>query len=86
MTSKEGGSLPCPIDGPPAPELRRMRATFPRGVGMPALRALAHAGFHDPDDLDGASMAALAALHGMGPKSISAIGVALAARGKALRP
>ena len=64
-------------------DVTQMRATFPRGVGMPALRALAGAGFTDIDSLDGASVSRLLALHGMGPKAISVLRETLAARGKA---
>jgi iron(III) transport system permease protein len=70
---------------PVAPDIDRMRATFPRGVGAPALRALAAAGFGDLDALDGASIAHLKSLHGMGPKALSVLEHALAARGKAFR-
>lgn len=66
-------------------DVHRMRATFPRGVGMPALRALAATGYSNLEDLDGASAAELLSLHGMGPKALCVLREALAARGKALR-
>jgi hypothetical protein len=50
---------------------------------MPALRALAGAGFTDIDSLDGAMVSRLLAPHGMGPKAISAPRETLAERGKA---
>lgn len=66
-------------------DVHRMRANVPRGVGMPALRALVAAGYSNLDDLDGASAAVLLSLHGMGPKAMGVLREALAARGKALR-
>jgi len=70
-------------DDPTRPVVAQMRATVPRGVGMPALRALAGAGFTDIDSLDGAMVSRLLAPHGMGPKAISAPRETLAERGKA---
>jgi len=57
---------------------------FPRGVAAPARRALASAGYHRLEDLNGASEAKLAKLHGMGPNALTALGEALAANGMRL--
>jgi hypothetical protein len=72
-------------DDPTAPSLDRMRSSLPRGVGMPAARALVAAGFSNLDSLDGSSAAYLLSLHGMGPKALGVLREALASRGKALR-
>jgi hypothetical protein len=50
---------------------------FPKGVGQPAIRALAIAGFSDFRQLSGKSEASLLKLHGVGPKSIRIIRQAL---------
>lgn len=59
---------------------------FPRGVGKPALRALLAAGLTSVEQLTQVSLAELAALHGMGPKSISMLRAALIAKGTDFRP
>lgn len=61
------------------------RATFPPGVSGPALRALDRAGVRTVADLREWSEADLAALHGMGPKALSALREALAASGGRFR-
>jgi hypothetical protein len=61
------------------------RAAFPPGLSGPALRALANAGIRSVADLPAWSEAHLAALHGMGPKALTALREALAARGEAFR-
>ncbi|MET9346912.1 DNA-binding protein [Streptomyces termitum] len=53
---------------------------FPRGVGAPATRALAAAGYTRLDQLAGVP----AALHGVGPKALRVLGEALAERGRSL--
>ncbi|MGE5603078.1 MAG: DNA-binding protein [Nitrososphaerales archaeon] len=58
---------------------------FPKGVAQPALRALASIGVTRLEDVTRFSEAELLALHGMGPKAVAAIKVALHERGKALR-
>ncbi|AGZ46066.1 hypothetical protein [Actinoplanes friuliensis] len=57
---------------------------LPAGIGAPATRALHGAGYHRLEDLNGASRAALAALHGVGPKALRLLDEALAARGLTL--
>lgn len=57
---------------------------FPSGVAAPARRALASAGYHRLEDLNGASEKELAKLHGMGPKALTALREALAAEGMRL--
>lgn len=59
---------------------------FPTGVGKPALRALLAAGLTSGDPLTQVSAAELAALHGMGPKSISVMRAAMVAKGVDFRP
>lgn len=56
---------------------------WPKGIGAPAQRALAAAGYHRLEQLDGVSAKALLKLHGMGPKAIRVLREALAARGLA---
>lgn len=53
---------------------------FPR-TSAPALRALANAGYSYLGELDGVPMAAILALHGMGPKGIGALRRAMAEHG-----
>lgn len=53
---------------------------FPR-TGAPALRALANAGYSHLGELNGVPMAAILALHGMGPKGIGALRRAMAEHG-----
>ncbi|MFF9145715.1 DNA-binding protein [Streptomyces sp. NPDC014861] len=56
---------------------------FPRGIGSPATRALAAAGYTRLDELSGVPTAELAALHGVGPKALRILGETLAERGLA---
>lgn len=58
------------------------RAAFPAGLPGPALRALSGAGIRSLGDLTRWTEADLAALHGMGPKSIRALRNALAESGR----
>ncbi|MFE9044963.1 DNA-binding protein [Streptomyces sp. NPDC012421] len=61
----------------------RPETDFPRGVGAPATRALAAAGYTRLAELSGVPEADLAALHGVGPKALRVLGEALAERGLA---
>lgn len=54
---------------------------WPKGIGAPAQRALAAAGYHRLEDLTAVTEADLAKLHGMGPKALGVLHEALAARG-----
>jgi predicted flap endonuclease-1-like 5' DNA nuclease len=58
---------------------------FPRGLGGPVLRALAHAGVRSLGELARWSEAELAALHGVGSKGIRILKDALAVQGRHLR-
>jgi predicted flap endonuclease-1-like 5' DNA nuclease len=58
--------------------------SFPKGVGRPAMRALASVGVTELDQLTRFTEAELKALHGMGPKALGLLKAALAVRGKAL--
>jgi DNA-directed RNA polymerase alpha subunit len=58
-------------------------SAWPKGVGAPARRALANAGFDHLDQLSRTTERELAALHGMGPKALRILGEALAERGLA---
>lgn len=58
---------------------------LPPGLGSPARRALARAGYKSLDQLATAKESDLYRLHGMGAKAIGQIRVALAARGQGLR-
>ncbi|MFE6224900.1 MULTISPECIES: DNA-binding protein [unclassified Streptomyces] len=57
---------------------------LPRGIGAPATRALAAAGYTRLDQLAGVPAAELAALHGVGPKALRVLSEALAERGTGL--
>ena len=57
---------------------------WPKGVGAPAARALAAAGFTDLTDLTGVTERDLAGLHSMGPRTVGTLEATLAERGPAL--
>lgn len=59
-------------------------ADLPAGIGQPAHRALAAAGYTRLDQLAGRSARELLKLHGMGPKALGRIRAALAERGQSL--
>jgi hypothetical protein len=54
---------------------------LPAGIGRPATRALALAGYTSLGQLAGVTEAELLALHGVGPKAIRVLRGALAERG-----
>jgi hypothetical protein len=56
---------------------------WPRGIGAPAARALAQAGYTHIDQLHGVASTELLKLHGVGPKAIRVLREALAERGLA---
>jgi len=62
----------------------KVESAFPKGVGNPALRALASVGVRRLDQIARFSEAELLALHGMGPKAVGIIKAALRAQGKSL--
>jgi predicted flap endonuclease-1-like 5' DNA nuclease len=57
---------------------------LPRGIGAPAARALAAAGFTRLDQLDGVPRAQLQALHGVGPKALTVLQTELERNGMSL--
>jgi hypothetical protein len=59
---------------------------FPPGIGQPALRALAGAGYTRLEQLTRAREADLLQLHGFGPKALRLLAAALASRGKSFAP
>ena len=59
-------------------------ADFPKGVGAPATRALAEAGYTELEQLAGVPVADLKRLHGMGPKPLRVLQEALQQRGLSL--
>lgn len=61
------------------------REAFPAGIPGPALRALKSGGIRSMDDLTRWTEADLAALHGMGPKSLRILRDALASSGRNFR-
>ena len=61
------------------------KAAFPKGLSGPALRALHSAGVRSIADLTRWTEADLGALHGMGPKALTALRSALAASGREFR-
>jgi hypothetical protein len=58
---------------------------LPRGIGQPALRAFAAAGYQRLEQFAAVSAAELARLHGVGPKAIRLLRAALATKGLAFR-
>ena len=60
----------------------KLETPFPPGIGKPAQRALASAGYTSLADLSRAREKDLKALHGMGPKALGILRAALAAQGK----
>lgn len=61
-----------------------LESDLPAGIGRPAHRALAAAGYTRLDQLAGRSARDLLKLHGMGPKALGRIRIALAERGRSL--
>jgi hypothetical protein len=59
---------------------------FPTGIGQPALRALAGAGYTRLEQLTRAREADLLQLHGFGPKALRLLAAALGSRGKSFAP
>ena len=60
----------------------KIKNSFPAGIGQPALRALASAGFTNLEKLTTISETELKKLHGMGAKAIEKLRTALTAEGK----
>jgi hypothetical protein len=58
------------------------KSDLPAGLGKPAQRALARAGYLRLDQFTRLSEAEVLALHGMGPKAVGLIRSALAAKGQ----
>lgn len=54
---------------------------FPKGLAKPALRALASAGYVGLEQFTQVKAAEVAALHGMGPKAMETIRLAMAEKG-----
>lgn len=69
---------PPSLDGPQGTD------DLPAGLGSPARRALAAAGYTRLDQLAGVTGGELLRLHGMGPKAMQRLVDALAARGWSL--
>jgi hypothetical protein len=57
---------------------------FPEGLGAPATRALAAAGYTTLSDLAGVPVSALQQLHGVGPKALRILQEALDETGRSL--
>ncbi len=62
--------------------LTKDQDAFPTKLAKPAQRALANAGYTKLAQLTKVTEAELAKLHGMGPKALARLHVALAATGK----
>jgi predicted flap endonuclease-1-like 5' DNA nuclease len=67
----------------PTKPTRPSESAFPKGVGKPAVRALASAGVSRLDQVSRLTEDELLALHGMGPKALGIIKAALRRQGKA---
>jgi predicted flap endonuclease-1-like 5' DNA nuclease len=63
------------------PDSPPLDSSWPRGIGAPARRALAGAGYTRLDQLAEVTEAELKRLHGMGPKALGVLREALAANG-----
>ncbi|HEX8321802.1 hypothetical protein [Longimicrobium sp.] len=61
-----------------------VESDLPAGIGRPAHRALVAAGYTRLDQLAGRSARELLKLHGMGPKALGLIRIALTERGQSL--
>jgi DNA-directed RNA polymerase alpha subunit len=61
------------------------RDAFPPGMSGPALRALAAAGIQSVDALAAWTESDLARLHGLGPRALGLLKVALQERGRSFR-
>jgi hypothetical protein len=59
---------------------------FPTGIGKPATRALHGSGIEQLEELSTRSEAEIKALHGMGPKTLELLRIALSAVGLSFRP
>ena len=57
---------------------------FPKGIGAPATRALAGAGYFNLSQLAGVPASELGKLHGMGPKALRILQEALQETGRTL--
>ena len=81
----------CELQSNPALKQRlnaradEMASEFPAGVARPALRALDRIGVSRLDQLTGFTEQQIGALHGMGPKALTALRAALRARGRSFR-
>lgn len=64
-------------------ENNQPKRDLPRGIGNPATRALANAGYVRLDQLTQVSAAELLKLHGVGPKALNVLRAALQAKGLA---
>jgi predicted flap endonuclease-1-like 5' DNA nuclease len=67
----------------PTKATRPSESAFPKGVGRPALRALASVGVTRLDQVTRLTEEELLGLHGMGPKALGIIKAALRRQGKA---
>jgi predicted flap endonuclease-1-like 5' DNA nuclease len=67
----------------PTKPTRPSESAFPKGVGKPAVRALASVGVSRLDQVSRLTEDQLLALHGMGPKALGIIKAALRRQGKA---
>jgi hypothetical protein len=68
------------VSKPSAPE-----PTFPNGVAQPAVRALASIGVTRVEQLSKHRESDVATLHGMGPKALGVLKMALKAQGKSFK-
>lgn len=68
----------------PSRTKEQTESAFPKGIAKPALRALASVGISRLDQVTRLTESQLLALHGMGPKAIGIIKVALSTQGKSL--
>lgn len=70
------------LDEPTPGDEQPTESDLPRGIGRPATRALAAAGYSRLEQFTAVDEAEVLKLHGMGPKALGIIREALAARGQ----
>ncbi len=62
-------------------QTQRMVTDIPNNIGKPAMRALTHAGYHHLEQFTNISESEILKLHGMGPKALGRIRLALEEKG-----
>lgn len=85
MPPRPANTVPASSASGTAALAESMRDAFPRGVGQPALRALAARRLVTMEQLTTVTETELLAMHGMGPKAVRILRDAMQLRGLSLR-